>query len=57
MKLVSVGIDPDHLYRCTDRYVFYWVVEMLPRRPHSAIEGIISLTILLCGSRNAGFFF
>ena len=47
MKLVSVEIDPDNLYRCTDRYVFYWVVEILPRRPHLAIGDIVLLTIFI----------
>ena len=47
MKLVLVGIDP--------YYVGF--TAMVPTRSHWTIGGIVYLIILLCSSRNAGFFF
>ena len=51
MKLVSLGIVPDHIGFTADRYC-------RPRWSHWAIGDIVPLTILLCDTRNetASFF-
>ena len=47
MKLVSVGIYPDRV----------GFIATVPIRCHWAIGGVVLLIILLCNSRNAGYFF